>query len=142
MFRRLGYHRSLTVFLTSALFLGLACVSGAQPGSSPVDQSTSGGQEESLEKLEKDKLREETKQLQLENQALDDFWERRATLFTTLAAIVGLTLTLLKQMSESGRQKTLDFQQRERDRAQLEQAARLLDYGRLPVNGATLTKIL
>jgi uncharacterized protein YjbI with pentapeptide repeats len=75
------------------------------------------------QKLEEDKLRQETIKLQLENSALSSRWTlllSYSTLATVLVAIVGLIATLWRQVSESSRERTLDRLQRERDREQKE----------------------
>jgi uncharacterized protein YjbI with pentapeptide repeats len=102
---------------TVLLWAALAPSVRPQPSPSPAAETPV------KQKLEEEKLRQETIKLQLENRALSSRWTlllSYSTLATVLVAIVGLIATLWRQVSESSRERTLDRLQRERDREQKE----------------------
>jgi uncharacterized protein YjbI with pentapeptide repeats len=68
------------------------------------------------EKLQNEKLLQETIKLRLENETLQSPWGKVisfGTFLTALAAIIGVVLTFLKQIAERSRQQELDRLQRE-----------------------------
>jgi len=102
------------LLVTFLLFLGSLQISAQpSPGSSPLE----------TQRLQEEKLRQETIKLQLENQKSASFWNQLlsySTLITGLVAVGGLIATFWKQIAESARQRDLDRNQRESDRQQQE----------------------
>lgn len=78
----------------------------------------SGGVVDETTRLELEKLRQEIRQLELDNQRRDS-WPGRLLdflpLLTALTAVVGALLALWKHLVETSRQRDLDRQQRERE---------------------------
>jgi len=80
-------------------------------------------QSESQQRLQEEKLRQEIIKLELENQKLKNFWAQLPSygaIFTALIALVGIFVTIWKQIIERSRQQQLDRRQRELDRQQRE----------------------
>jgi uncharacterized protein YjbI with pentapeptide repeats len=109
-----------------AIVFAFACLYGAavvqtnycQQATSPSGQSPPASQS-----LQDEKLREEINKLKLENKKLSGGGElilSYMTLLTGLVAVGGLIATFWKQISDSTRQKNVDFEQRERDLEQRE----------------------
>ena len=88
-------------------------------------------QSDSQQKLQEAKLRQEIIKLELENQRLKNFWAQLPSygaVFTALIALVGIFVTIWKQIIERSRQQQLDRRQRELDRQQREdESLRRLD---------------
>lgn len=73
--------------------------------------------------LQTEKARQELVQLQLENEKTSDLWSilpSYATLLTAIVAVIGVFVTIWKQISENKRQRELDARQRQLDREQRE----------------------
>jgi len=107
-------NRLMWVALSLALVLALLVILNPpweQQSSVPVnDQLQSMNQEQ----LENEKLRQEVLKLQLENQKQSSLWEllpSYATIITTLVAVIGVFVTIWRQMNERQR----DREQREDD---------------------------
>lgn len=121
-----------------ALMIAFALASAASdpltsPAAAVVVQS--GPTAPTIDELERDKLQAETAKLRQEARNLADDQgtvaaiARIAPFLTAIVAIVGVLLTLAKQIQESGRQATLDRNQRDQDRIQRfdEQFNRMVD---------------
>ena len=68
------------------------------------------------QKLQEEKLRQEIRKLRLENDKADSIWGQLlslGTLLTALATVTGACVTFWKYIDERSRQQTLDRQQRE-----------------------------
>lgn len=75
------------------------------------------------QELQNEKLRQEILKLQLENKKLNSFWgllPSYATFLTALVAVIGIIITIWKQINERSRQQELDRRQRGMDRKQRE----------------------
>src|SRR5437588_9016785 len=92
----------VVLVFTVLLWAALAPSVRPQPSPSPASESPV------KQKLEEEKLRQETIKLELENKALSSRWTlllSYSTLATVLVAIVGLIATLWRQVSESSRER-------------------------------------
>lgn len=92
-------------------------VAGQTPVPSPSVEQTD------AQRLQTEKLREEIRKLQLENDRSASTWNAvlsYSTLITGLVAVGGLIATFWKQIKETGRQRELDRQQREKEQQEQE----------------------
>ncbi len=111
----------LAIALLCLCLLGLGlCSPLTAPAAAPAGQKATA-------RLERQKLRQETRKLRLENDHsggwrgwVSDF----APFVTALVALVGLFLAAWKQITEQSRQRGLDRDQREADRIQRERESR------------------
>jgi uncharacterized protein YjbI with pentapeptide repeats len=98
----------LILFVAATLFWGYHSRAHASEQSKLTDH----------EELQKEKLRQEIRKLQLDNEKLNNPWEvilSYSPFFTVLVAAMGILVTIWKQIYESSRQRKLDRDQREVD---------------------------
>jgi hypothetical protein len=112
--RTRAWLRLLAVATVLVLALGLPTVASATQTSPPTTQDAS---------LEQQKLRQEIRKLELENQRASSGWAAilaLAPFVTAVVAIAGIGLTVWKQLSDNAKNRQEQFRQLDLDRKQRE----------------------
>lgn len=116
-----GFHLSVYRILSIGLLASLLLIVLAGP-SAGIAASVDPPPSPAKEKLELQKLGEEVKKLEGENEG-EDFWDlvaRFAPLITALVAVAGVILAVLKQIGDQNTQRAQDRAQREAEIQQRE----------------------
>ena len=108
---------SLLIFIFSYCFLCQAVSQVVQESNTPSVAPSL----ESKEALEIEKLKQEVFKIQLENENLKSSWTKflsNSAFFMAITALIGIFVTIWKQLAETNRLKELDDAQRQRDSEQ------------------------